>query len=431
MKLNPPANDNYAAVVVQIKTLTPLEGCDNVVGTPLFGMQAIVGKNTQVGDIGLFFPAETQLSEQYAHHNNLFRHGNLNADEGAKGYLEDNRRVKAMKFRGHRSDALFMPLASLAFTAAQLEELKLGDTFDELNGIPVCNKYVVSTHRQGAPREEKNKGKQFKRVEAKFLPENYDTDNFFRNVDKLNPDRDVVVTQKLHGTSIRIGNTVVRRKLSLRERIAQRLGVNVKTHEYDYVFGSRRVIKDVNNPYQNHFYSTDIWTEFGKTLEGVLPDGYILYGELLGWVAPGQPIQKHYTYCVPDGTQELYVYRVATVNEQGVICDLAWDQLREFCRDRGLKYVPELWRGKLRDLEVEQFLDRRYADTGFTQAVQLEPQFDLPDEGVCVRIEGVAPYILKAKSPVFLQHESKMLDEEAVDVEAEGSLNEGGTDANN
>ena len=46
------------------------------------------------------FPAEVQLSGEYARFNNLHRHGNLNADQGQAGYLEDNRRVRALKFRG-------------------------------------------------------------------------------------------------------------------------------------------------------------------------------------------------------------------------------------------------------------------------------------------------------------------------------------------
>src|SRR4051794_7797380 len=115
MKLEAPENENYAAVVVSITRTVPLENCDNVVGTPLLGFQAIVGKDTQVGDLGIVFPAEVQLSNDYASRNNLHRHGHLNASPEVKGYLEDNGRVKALKFRGHRSDCLFMPLSSLAY----------------------------------------------------------------------------------------------------------------------------------------------------------------------------------------------------------------------------------------------------------------------------------------------------------------------------
>ena len=116
MKLIPPANPNYAATVIRVKNLVPLANCDNVVGLPLMGMQAIVGKDTKVDDLGILFPTEVQLSEEYLRFNNLYRHTELNADPNAKaGYFEYNGRVKSMKFRGHRSDAFFMPLESLLF----------------------------------------------------------------------------------------------------------------------------------------------------------------------------------------------------------------------------------------------------------------------------------------------------------------------------
>lgn len=110
MKFNKPENDGYAATVISLKTITPLEGRDNIVGTPLLGFQAIVGKDSQVGDLGIVFPAETQLSEEYAHENNLHEHGNLNKDEGAKGYLGDRRRIRAIRLGGHRSDCLAVGL---------------------------------------------------------------------------------------------------------------------------------------------------------------------------------------------------------------------------------------------------------------------------------------------------------------------------------
>lgn len=422
MKLQKPENENYAAVVVRIKSITPLENCDNVVGTPIFGFQAIVGKDTQVGDIGIVFPAETQLSEEYTHKNNLHRHSDLNDDKGKQGYLEDNRRVKAMKFRGQRSDCLFMPISSLAYTKEKIAELKEGDTFDILDGHEICKKYVVKTR---SPRRiEKNKEKVFKRVDTKFLPEHYDSDNFFRNRDAIPESQHIIVTQKLHGTSIRIGNTIVRRKLKLIENLLKKMGVKIQETEFDYVFGSRKVIKDVNNPNQNHFYSTDIWSEEGKKLEGTIPEGFIVYGELIGWTSEGAAIQKNYTYQIPAGTCDLYIYRVAFVNGQGKIVDLAWEQVKEFCKDTGLKNVPELWQGRMADLTVEDFLDRRFNDNGYAQALPLEKEKTLVDEGVCVRVDGIAPYILKAKSPIFLQHETKMLDQEVVDLEAQGSEDE-------
>jgi hypothetical protein len=51
MHLTKPENENYAATVVSIKEVHPLEGCDNVQGTIIFGFQAIVGKDVRPGDM--------------------------------------------------------------------------------------------------------------------------------------------------------------------------------------------------------------------------------------------------------------------------------------------------------------------------------------------------------------------------------------------
>lgn len=417
MRLQTPENANYAAIVVKLTAITPLEGSDNIVGTPIFGFQAIVGKSSQVGDIGIVFPAETQLNDEFCRENNLYRHRNLNKDESAKGYIEDNRRVKAMKFRGHRSDCLFMPLSSLTFTGVKVDELKIGDTFDELLGHKICEKYQVKRRSRGNTNQAK--AVRFTRVDAKFLPEHLDTDNFFRNVAQIPAGSQVVVTQKVHGSSLRAGHTIVTRKLGMIEGLLKRFGVRIEATEYDYVFGSRKVIKDVHNP-DGGFYSSDIWTEAGKRLEGVLPQN-IIYGELVGWTPDGGDIQKNYHYGQPTGTNELYVYRVAVITAQGRLVDLSWDQVKTFCTELGIKHVAELWRGKIEDFDVQQFLDKRFFDSGYTQALPLDDDKALVDEGVCVRVDGLTPYILKAKSPVFLGYESKMLDEEAVDLESEES----------
>lgn len=243
MKLNPPKNPNYAATVVQVTKLSELEGCDNVVGTPLLGYQAIVSKATKLGDIGVVFTAETQLSHDYAARNDLYRHPENNKNPEHKGYLEDNRRVKAIKFRGHRSDALFMPLESLEYTGIDLTDLKAGDSFDELNGHEICQKYEIKTRTPG----QKNVHVTKSRVDDKFFKEHLETENYFRNLELIPGDIFVTVTQKLHGTSARYGRVPVRRELTVFERIFRYFGVKVQETEYAFVSGSRRMIKSVRN----------------------------------------------------------------------------------------------------------------------------------------------------------------------------------------
>jgi hypothetical protein len=417
MKLDTPKNSNYCATVVKIKSIIDLPNCDNVVATPIFGFQAIVNKTTKVGDLGIVFPVETQLSEDYAAYNSLYRHVDKNSDPKQAGYLEDNRRIRAVKFRGHRSDCLFMPLTSVVFTGVDIKDLKEGDEFDVLNGYEICNKYTVPVKEF---RGQKPIDRGFQRVEPKHLPEHLDSSNFFKFSDQISKDTDIIVTQKLHGTSIRIANTIVSRKPTLIDRIAKFFRAHIQQTEFDYVFGSRKVIKDVNNPHQNHFYEEDIWSHEGAKLQGILPQNYIAYGELIGWTSINTPIQKNYTYKIPQGKCELYIYRIAIVNAQGVITDLSWDQVKEFCISYGLKHVPELWRGKMKKFDATKYLDIRFADS-YKNCLELDDP-KLVDEGVCVRVDKLTPLILKAKSPIFLQHETALLDKGELDIESEEAI---------
>ncbi|RAV17627.1 hypothetical protein DQP57_00115 [Mycobacterium colombiense] len=206
--------------------------------------------------------------------------------------------------------------------------------------------------------------------------------------------------------------------------------IKIPRYEYDVVFGSRKVIKDPNNPRQNHYYDQDIWTHYGQKIAELLPEGVVLYGELVGWT-PGPdavPLQKNYTYHLSKGEAELFVYRVSTINSQGVLTDLPWDGVKEFCQARGLKWCPELKRiplhgGREPLVEVEEFLgnflDERLADFGGWNDIPLiVSSHKTVDEGICLRQEGLVPLILKAKSPKFLEHETKLLDKGEVDLES-------------
>lgn len=416
MKIDKPVNENYAAIIIRIKNINILPNCDNVVGVTIFGQQAIVNKDIKVGDVGIFFPSECQLSNEYCYENNLYRFGEKNKNESQKGYIENSRRIKAIKFRGHLSSCLFMPLNSLNWTKVKLQDLKEGDTFDFLNGKEICKKYLINP-RSGI-NTPKSQIAKFNRVDEKFMPEHVHTEHLLRYLDKLDLESDVVITQKLHGTSIRIGNTIIKRRLNIFERILNKIGIKIQQSDYDYIYGSRKVIKDINNPYQNHFYGEDLYTQAGSKLKGLLPENYLVFGELIGYTSNNVEIQKNYSYELDIGTNQLFIYRVAIVNPKGILFDLNSDQMKQFCKDLGLNTVPELWRGKLKDLKIENFLEKRYFDDGFRQALHLGDNKDIVDEGIVVRVEKLRPEFYKIKSQTFLLHESKLLDEGVEDLES-------------
>ncbi|WP_280444041.1 RNA ligase family protein [Nocardia brasiliensis] len=414
-----PKNENYAAVITTVKAVLDLPKRDRIVGLPLFGYQAIASKGWAVGDLGVFIPAEAQLSHEYASNNNMYRHENLNREPSEKGYLEDNRRVKAIKLGGHTSNALFMPLSSLDFTGVDISKLQPGDTFDTINGIEIVRKYEIRPTKEPnnqAPKIRKS------RVDAKLFPEHVSTANYWRMIHNIDPSDYLYVTQKLHGTSIRVGNVPVSRKLTWRDRFGKFIGAQIQHTEYDMVYGSRRVIKDANAN-QNHFYASDIWTLEGKKLDGLIPSGYLVFGELIGWTPDGRPIQTGYTYRVPERQARLYVYRVATVNTQGIVTDLSWPQVEEFCRNVGLTTVPLLWSGYADKFNADEWMNVRYADDWVTayidRPVPLEPGATV-DEGVVVRVDGLTPTLLKAKASQFLEHETKELDTGSADLESVG-----------
>ena len=244
VKLKDPENLNYAAQIVRISALNPLENSDNLLGAPLLGMQAVVSNGTEIGTVGVVFVAGTQLSDEYTARNNLFRHAEFNEDKEKAGFIEDNRRVKAIKLRGNRSDALFMPLSSLAYTKVDLSELKVGDAFEELNGFEICKKYEVK--RKSYPTHEKNKHKVFTRVDEKAMPLHFDSAQYYRVIETFKPHTEIIVTQKLHGTSARIGRVRTLRRLSLVDKISKVFGAKIDKYEYSTVIGSRRVIKSID-----------------------------------------------------------------------------------------------------------------------------------------------------------------------------------------
>lgn len=415
-------NENYSAVVVKISALHDADNSDRLVVMSHFGMQCVLTRGLyEVGEVGIMFPTECQLSHDFASHNNLYNHSDLNQDKGVSAYLGDNRRVKAIKLRGNNSNALFLSLKSLEYLGVDVSELKVGDTFTHINGVEICRKYVKKISRtQSEGNKTRGQLKKFTRIDNKTFPEHWDTDSFFRNVHKYKDTDYVIVTQKLHGTSARFTNQAVARKLSLLERIAKLVGVSVNVREYDTLAGSRRVIKDVKaNSSHEHYYTVDLWNQWLKKIEHVIPKNWVLYGEIIGYSSEEGVIQSNYTYnCLP-GASELYIYRITVVNEDGVVCDLGWDQIKDFCYNNGLNHVPELWRGNFADFVVDDWLDIDYNKSGHKLAIPLSETSPC-DEGVCVRREGLTPYVTKAKSPVFLGHETQQLDSnDAVDLESQ------------
>lgn len=390
---------NYAPKVVRVRNLIELPGLDNLRGVSVDGYFALVSKDTEVGSLMVMFPAEAQLSEGFAKRFNLFRKAELNADVNTAGYLENHRRIKAIKLRGHVSSALLLP----AWEPDMVEGLE----FDTLNGEPISWKYVPPVKGPSRTNATPKKDKVFGDVTLQ-LKEHPDTAQYLREQHTIPSDTFMVVSQKIHGTSVRAAWVKIDRDLAWWERALVRLGVQLDTKRWAWAVGSRKVIKSVSGTGKessDHWYSQDLWSDVMAQFESLIPKGMALYGEIYGY-APGSqtPIQQGYTYDAKPGEAKFVAYRV--VNGDYDLSDAA---AREFCAERGISFVPKLTVMEKEWFEPEHWMDQRFYDQGYENAVPLAKESPV-DEGVVLLVEGLVPRRYKVKGPQFFLYESKDLD---------------------
>ena len=426
-----PKNPNYAATVVKISNIIPLENCDNVVATMIMGNQVIVSKDTKINDVGLFFPVECELSSKYLSNNNLYRHSELNVDKNKKGYFEDNGRIRCVKFRGYNSEGLFMPIQSLDFITTVYPNI--GQTFDELNDIEICKKYEIVRRTVGVNNVRKIDRKyQSKLVENQFRLHD-DTEQLYRNLYKLYPSQIISITYKLHGTSFISSKVLCKKPLKWYEKALKSLGVDVVDTQYDYLYASRKVIKNAElNSGNSHFYGEDIWGLADAKVREFLQDGMTIYGEIVGYLPSGGAIQKDYDYGCAHNTFEIYIYRITYTNTSGKVFEFSAKQVQDWCKTTGLNAVSQLYYGYASDLytlltglDVEDDLD----DWRINFLKALKKQYNeadcfmcsnkVPEEGVVLRIEKNKFEAYKVKSVRFLERETKLLDKGEVDIESE------------
>lgn len=445
MSLKAPVNKNYCAVVVSLKEFVQLPNCDNVQAAIIFNNSVIVSKSAKAGDVGVFFPVETQLSKGFLGNNNLFRKPEWgNSDQALKGFFEESGRVKAVKFRGHKSEGFFIPINSLdyalASTGVNQDLLIEGAEFESIGAEEICCKYVPQ-RRIGTPGG-RNQAKQV-RVEDRILDGqfrfHYDTENLRRNIHKIQPDDFISISDKWHGTSAVFANILVDRPLNWIERILDRLGVAVQKHKYGIVWSSRRVVKGVDSeqkPGAVHFYESDIWGAVAHEIQGRIPKGFTLYGEIVGFTSDGGAIQKGYHYGCQPKQHSLLIYRVTMTSADGMVLELPWLQMLEFCAKYGFDPVKPIWYGRARDFSPiavdmadfrgglawqEMLLRKLEADYVTDQQCAYNDRA-VPAEGIVVRIDRMeGSEAFKLKNFSFLKRESDELDKGTVDIETEES----------
>lgn len=116
----------YCGYIVEVKELRPHTNADRLLVATFFGNDVCVGLDTAIGDRGVYFPCDGQLSVEFCEANNLVRKKD-DAGNNIGGYMNsDKRNVTAIKLRGEKSDGLYLPISCFEFTGVDTNTLTLG-----------------------------------------------------------------------------------------------------------------------------------------------------------------------------------------------------------------------------------------------------------------------------------------------------------------
>ena len=387
----------YCGFITTLKNVRKHPNADKLMLAECYDNTVCVGLNSAEGEIGVYFPTDGQLSEEFCKQHDLVRRKDENGNP-AGGYLDpEKRNIKAVKLRGEKSDGLFMPLSCLAYTGINLDDLDIGTQITIINGHEICQKYIPkSNSRARSGGGAGNRTRKHKDPVAPLFAEHADTEQLVYNLSAFKPGDEIEITLKMHGTSQRTGHLPVLKGYAdswacrvgnAFRHIMRKMGCyhgedvhdGKPIYDYGYISGTRRVVME---DFEGGFYGSNEFREqHAKKFEGKLMKGETVYYEVVGFTHTGTPIMascdnkklndkefiKQYgketvfSYgCSPTGTKEIpmsetglpygavidapqsdiYVYRMTMTNDDGFVVEYTPDFMRYRCEQMGIKCVP-------------------------------------------------------------------------------------------
>ena len=349
----------HCGYVVKIDKLRKHENADRLLIATIYNTDVIVDNNTKVGDIGVYFPSDLQLSEQFCEANNLCRKKDENGNN-IGGFLDpDKRNIKPLKLRGVCSDGLYLPISCL-YNFTDITKLSVGDNIEILNGVEICKKYIpksnIKTRYNGTTTKNK------KKTAGETYPIyslHVDTEQLLYNIGDFKPGDTCYITLKMHGTNASTMNTLVEhpKKRNIVDKILRR--PQSYERKWETVSSSRRVIL---SDYNGGFYGNNSFREkWNKFFDGKLIKGEEVFYEIVGYVAPNRPIMAdgnnkkindkefvkrygdttRFSYGNENGENDIYVFRMTLTNEEGYTVEYPWELVKARCEQMGVKCVPE------------------------------------------------------------------------------------------
>lgn len=409
---------NYACSVVEIKALFPIDGADKLVRTVVNGNNVVVPNTTNIGDKMLYFVSGTKLSPAYCYHNNLYDKAEENKNVEVRGFISfKQKRVKAIKLRGVISDGMLMPLTSLAAVIPYFYDLKVGDEFTDIDGVSICEKYIVPVKEstQGSAKTPKANKLKDLIVDNQFRF-HHETAHFAKNLDIFKEDTEVIITRKMHGSSLILSNVLITKQLNWKEKLANFFGVDIPLSEYGIIWSSGKPkgklpkgIESATNTWETpnqSYYTSDIWARAYKEIGHTVEKGISLYGEIVGEGIQGDAFTYNQKYGI-------YIYRITQTSVDGNVVEFSWEQVKRYCEKYGLNHVEEYFVGKVKELATTEDLLAYLQDAYLNKSY---PDCKI-DEGICIRVRATDE-IFKLKSPNFIKMESDNQENDVEEVES-------------
>jgi hypothetical protein len=439
-------NENYGTRIVCIDNIQPHPNPEvtRLDITTISGNDIIVERDSlKIGDIVVYCPCESSLNCNFLSMNNQFRDAELNVskDKNDVGFFEPKGRVKAISLRGVISTGFVFPVDWLKVwhPDVNLDNIEdyVGELFDTFDKEVFSKKYIIKkpVRTEGFGNKVKRNKNLVERFD-KLIPDqfsfHYDTVKLTDRLWSIDPEDIIHISVKMHGTSVIIAHVLIKKDLKWVEKILKKFGVNIVSEYYDFLFSSRSVIKNryINKDVTSGFYNVDLWTEAGNKFKDIIPKGMTLYGEIVGYL-PGTNtfIQNKHDYKCNPGEFEVYIYRITQTNVDGEVFEFSAKQVQNWCKNRDIKPVKELYYGKAKDIYPELSLTDHWQENFVAKLANDKERFymemkspdcynKVPHEGIVIRNDSNGYPALKLKTKAHYLLESKELDSGEADIES-------------
>jgi RNA ligase (TIGR02306 family) len=301
----------------------------------IYGFQVVVKKDFyKIGDIVCYCPIDSVLPEDLEA---------ILFPADAKIKL-NNRRIKQIKIQKFYSQGMLIDQAALR---QLLKERGLKSNIDFKQEHNYMELFGIQKYEPPVPKFQQNMGKtgRKKNCNNPLLHSYNGLDNLKWFPDRFAEGEEVVIQEKLHGTNARAGllpahtNTIFRKILKFFKLLPK----------YEFCYGSNKVELTERKDFSSNFYGEDVYGNALRKAEAKekLKPMEVVYGEIVG---PG--IQKNYDYGLKE--QEFVIFDVKVLNKDGSFVWLNPEEVEQYAKERGFKFVPVLHVGSFNKQLAEE-----------------------------------------------------------------------------